>query len=451
MRSCHPAWYRFEHNASYDASGNNDATWGEDTQGSNAETALLLHDESRSYYGPDEQLMVRNRHLGLGTGSYPGGVFEEYRYDALGRRVFVRSRRTSSCAQAPGYHYQCGSYVERTVWDGDQVLYEIRGGGSDSLDAWFLEDDGGALPATEPHMFGRAVYTHALGIDQPVGILRLDAGAWNFLAPHANWRGSYTYGTLASGAVCPGAVDCPLAPWPGDTRTADGGSTSTEPTQYTSWYGNLITNKADGSGLQYMRNRYYDPGTGRFTQQDPIGLAGGLNLYGFAAGDPVNFSDPFGLCPPRLTGRPCLLPVPGGGGIRTSADNPQIGRFGMVRNDGTRAHQGIDILGPLGNGVVAADDGVVTWAGPREGYGNLVEIEHRNGQGEIVSFTAYAHLDEVNVKKGQSIAGGKPLGSIGSSGNARGTEPHLHFEIRTRSLPPKGLDGRLNPLPWNRQ
>jgi len=41
--------------------------------------------------------------------------------------------------------------------------------------------------------------------------------------------------------------------------------------------------------------RYYDPQTGQFTQQDPIGIAGGLNLYGFAGGDPVNFSDPFGL------------------------------------------------------------------------------------------------------------------------------------------------------------
>jgi len=36
---------------------------------------------------------------------------------------------------------------------------------------------------------------------------------------------------------------------------------------------------------------------GRFTQQDPIGLAGGLNLYGYAGSDPINFSDPFGLCP----------------------------------------------------------------------------------------------------------------------------------------------------------
>jgi len=55
----------------------------------------------------------------------------------------------------------------------------------------------------------------------------------------------------------------------------------------------------DATGQMYRRNRYYDPNSGRFTQEDPIGLAGGLNLYGFAAGDPVNFSDPFGLCPKK--------------------------------------------------------------------------------------------------------------------------------------------------------
>src|SRR5262249_46350884 len=49
-------------------------------------------------------------------------------------------------------------------------------------------------------------------------------------------------------------------------------------------------------GLEYRRNRYYDPKSGRFTQEDPIGLGGGLNLYGFGGGDPVNYSDPFGLC-----------------------------------------------------------------------------------------------------------------------------------------------------------
>ena len=41
---------------------------------------------------------------------------------------------------------------------------------------------------------------------------------------------------------------------------------------------------SNASGLLYRRNRYYDPATGRFTQEDPIGLAGGVNVYGFAAG-----------------------------------------------------------------------------------------------------------------------------------------------------------------------
>jgi hypothetical protein len=44
-----------------------------------------------------------------------------------------------------------------------------------------------------------------------------------------------------------------------------------------------------------MRNRYYDPATGQFTQPDPIGIAGGLNVYGFAAGDPIGYADPYGL------------------------------------------------------------------------------------------------------------------------------------------------------------
>jgi len=61
------------------------------------------------------------------------------------------------------------------------------------------------------------------------------------------------------------------------------------------WQGSLLESSQDKSGLQFRRHRYYDPQTGRFTQEDPIGLAGGLNLYGFAGGDPVNFGDPFGL------------------------------------------------------------------------------------------------------------------------------------------------------------
>jgi hypothetical protein len=72
----------------------------------------------------------------------------------------------------------------------------------------------------------------------------------------------------------------------------------------------------------YMRNRYYDPKTGQFTQPDPIGLAGGLNAFGFANGDPVSYSDPYGLfkCP----GSPgCPMP----GTIRPTVDRSQPGVF----------------------------------------------------------------------------------------------------------------------------
>ena len=51
----------------------------------------------------------------------------------------------------------------------------------------------------------------------------------------------------------------------------------------------------EGNGLFYMRARYYDPSTGRFISKDPIGWAGGLNLYGYVGGNPVNFVDPSGL------------------------------------------------------------------------------------------------------------------------------------------------------------
>jgi RHS repeat-associated protein len=67
------------------------------------------------------------------------------------------------------------------------------------------------------------------------------------------------------------------------------------------WLGNIMEDQQDASGLLYRRNRYYDPATGRFTQEDPIGLAGGLNLYGFANGDPVSYRDPYGLSADSVT------------------------------------------------------------------------------------------------------------------------------------------------------
>ncbi|MFC5802176.1 RHS repeat-associated core domain-containing protein [Streptomyces formicae] len=55
--------------------------------------------------------------------------------------------------------------------------------------------------------------------------------------------------------------------------------------------------ESDGTGLLYYRNRYYDPQTGRFISQDPIGHAGGLNLYQYALSSPTTYTDPSGNNP----------------------------------------------------------------------------------------------------------------------------------------------------------
>ncbi|HEX6034844.1 MAG TPA: RHS repeat-associated core domain-containing protein [Anaerolineales bacterium] len=71
-----------------------------------------------------------------------------------------------------------------------------------------------------------------------------------------------------------------------------------------SWGFGLNREHEANSQLSFFRNRWYDAQTGRFTQEDPIGFAGGLNLYAYAGNNPASYTDPFGLCPPEWM---CLL------------------------------------------------------------------------------------------------------------------------------------------------
>lgn len=88
-----------------------------------------------------------------------------------------------------------------------------------------------------------------------------------------------------------------------------------------------------------------------------------------------------------------------------------------------RQHRGVDYSAPTGTEVRSVGDGIVTFAGWQNGYGNVVEVEHRGGRS-----TLYAHLSRIDVKKGERIAQGSPIGAVGATGWATG--PHLHFEFK---------------------
>ena len=85
-------------------------------------------------------------------------------------------------------------------------------------------------------------------------------------------------------------------------------------------------------------------------------------------------------------------------------------------------HPGLDFAGPIMTPVHATAPGVVSFTGQRNGYGNVVEIDH--GQGLK---TRFAHLAAVWVSVGQRVAIGEKLGGIGPTG--RSTGPHLHYEV----------------------
>ena len=88
-----------------------------------------------------------------------------------------------------------------------------------------------------------------------------------------------------------------------------------------------------------------------------------------------------------------------------------------------RAHKGIDYAAPSGTPVRSVGDGTIVFAGAQRGYGNVIEVSHRNNK-----TTVFAHLSRIDVKKGQKVEQGAVIGAVGSTGFSTG--PHLHFEFR---------------------
>jgi RHS repeat-associated protein len=254
---------------------------------------------------------------------------EYFRYDALGRRVWQRLVRDTGFActnhdQLSG----CKNTLTRTVWDGDQVLYEIRAVGDTTGLAQESDATSGAL-------YGPVGYVHGLGLDAPLLVFKQH----NAIGLAYTWRGEPDMGICGASTCSPTTIQFPLA-----QASSYGDAPPAVPTAY---WGGLITGERDASGYEYKRNRYYDPESGRFTQEDPIGLAGGLNLYGYAAGDPVSYADPFGLCPPKTmaevfmcTGQllqPAQLPLEIAGMLAIAPLGGDMGMMGKALAWGTSA------------------------------------------------------------------------------------------------------------------
>jgi murein DD-endopeptidase MepM/ murein hydrolase activator NlpD len=97
-------------------------------------------------------------------------------------------------------------------------------------------------------------------------------------------------------------------------------------------------------------------------------------------------------------------------------------------------HSGLDFKGPVGAPIFAAAEGRIRFVGRKQGYGNVVEIDHGNGV-----MTRYAHLSRFAAKAGQPVEAGEVIAALGNTG--RSTGPHLHFEVRIN-------DRAVNPRPF---
>ncbi len=180
------------------------------------------------------------------------GVVElKFMYDAFGRRVI-------RC-----FDFNC-STAERLVNDGDQLVLARSGTG----------------PVTD-------IYGYYPGGDHPLAVQFQSGKKLVYITDpqlNATVRGLADTNRTATNPL---VKDYTIGPW-GEVAADTGLQTRLK----------LAGQQYDQeTGLYYMRARYYDPALGRFLSEDPIGIAGGLNLYAYAGNDPVNQWDPTGMDP----------------------------------------------------------------------------------------------------------------------------------------------------------
>jgi RHS repeat-associated protein len=221
--------------------------------------ASLLYDANGNMTSDGSNTYTWNSRQRLST--LTGAVSGSFSYDAANRR----SQKTIS-GQTTSY-----------VFDGANLVQELTGTVTPTVQANLLT--GGldeVFSRTEASGNTYSYLTDALGSTQA---LTDSTGAFTT---------QYTYDPYG--------------------QTSSTGSASTNSQQYTG-------RENDGTGVYYYRARYYSPGFGRFISGDPIGLAGGINTYGYVGGNPIGITDPYGLAYQLTISGGVALIVPGTGEV----------------------------------------------------------------------------------------------------------------------------------------
>jgi RHS repeat-associated protein len=154
----------------------------------------------------------------------------------------------------------------------------------------FVYDGANAIEEVDSEGSLLALYTHGLGVDEPLAMLR--GGAVSYY--QADGLGSVTSLTDAQGNLAA-------------TYQYDSFGNLTDSTGSISNSFGYTAREFDAeTGLYFYRARYYDPSLGRFLSEDPIDFGGGVNFYAYVGNNPVNYIDPFGLCQLTPSMRVCL-------------------------------------------------------------------------------------------------------------------------------------------------
>ncbi|MHA3704466.1 peptidoglycan DD-metalloendopeptidase family protein [Jatrophihabitans sp. YIM 134969] len=124
-----------------------------------------------------------------------------------------------------------------------------------------------------------------------------------------------------------------------------------------------------------------------------------------------------------VAGGPGLTPLPGTSWVKPlvkyTVASCYCARWGTF-------HHGVDLSAPLGTPIYAVGAGTVVAAGPSQGFGNWVVVDHHDG-----SFSIYGHMRVLATVVGKQVEPGTLIAYVGSEGESTG--PHLHFEVRTGS------------------